>query len=125
MKHPTSFQKLLIRVKVGWLKLTGQQQAERRSAHQRDELAEPLLREEEEEREHDRLEDIQEVDLEAGQQGSSRHASSSRPNIQEDTAAERHVMLSRLSSFPPPPFRPPPPCQPTVFKLFQRSKKAP
>ena len=71
-----------------WLKLTGQLQSERRSARQRDELAEPLLHEEEEERQRDRLEDIQEVDLEAGQ-GTSQHASSSGPNAQEESAAER------------------------------------
>lgn len=73
-----------------WLKLTGQVGSERRRARQRDELAEPLLHEEEEERHRDRLEDIQEVDLEAGQ-GSSGHASSSRPNTQEDDGGERYV----------------------------------
>ncbi|KAL3141541.1 Son of sevenless 1, variant 2 [Trebouxia sp. C0010 RCD-2024] len=90
-RHPTRLQKLLIRAKKLWLKLTGQQQAERQRAHQRDELAEPLLHEEEEERERDRLEDIQELDLEAGQ-GSSRHASSSSDR-QEDTATERQDPL--------------------------------
>ncbi|KAL3155128.1 Son of sevenless 1, variant 2 [Trebouxia sp. C0009 RCD-2024] len=90
-RHPTRFQKVLIRVKKLWLKLTGQQQAERERAHQRDELAEPLLHEEEEERERDRLEDIQEVDLEAGQ-GSPPHASSSTDR-QEDSATERQDPL--------------------------------
>lgn len=89
-EHPTRFQKLLIRVKKLWLRVRGQQQAEAQRAQQRDELAEPLLCEEqEEEREHDRLEDIQEVDLEAGKR-SSRGASSSSP-VQEDPATERYV----------------------------------
>ena len=105
-------QKVLIRVKLFWLKLTGKLQSERRSARQRDELAEPLLHEEEEERQHDRLEDIQEVDLEAGQ-GSS-HTSSSRPNAQDESAAERYIhpsltprhSPSHLLTFPSP--KPPP-----------------
>lgn len=74
-------------MKTFWLKLTGQLQSEGRSARQRDELAEPLLHEEEEERQHDRLEDIQEVDLEAGQTLS--HTPASRPNAQNDSATER------------------------------------
>lgn len=95
-----------MRVKTFWLKLTGQLQSERRSALQRDELAEPLLHEEEEERQHDRLEDIQEVDLEAGQTPS--HTPFSRPNAQDESATERYVDSSLMTPLPPFPFPRPP-----------------
>lgn len=85
-QHPSRFQKLGLRIKQSWLKLTGQKESEKETAHLRDELAEPLLHDEEE-RGQDQLEDIQEVDLEAGQGPSGEASSQHSPD--EGPSADR------------------------------------
>ena len=69
-KHPTRLKKLFLQISNTFSNLVAQRPERSISANRQDELAQPLLHEDEQ-RGNAQLEDIQEVDLEAGE--GSRH----------------------------------------------------